>query len=394
MRIFILFTLMALNYLCYAQVNYEPGYFITNSNERINCLIRNNDWINNPEKFQYKILEESTPQTAELKDVKEFGVGNSFKYRKFTVKIEYSGDNLEAMTNDPLPDFKTEELFLKVLLEGKASLYSYEGRSIVKYFFSINDQNPEQLIFKKYLYSGNEITENHSFRRQLQTNMSCGELPYSTFEKINYNSKDLLKFFNSYNNCEKSESVNYNNKAQRNSFNLTVKPGVNISSLEIHNTMISNASNFKTELSPRIGLEVEYILPFNKNAWSIVLEPNYQYYKSAISDSIPSKANYQTFEISLGLRRSFFLNDKSKIYLHGLFNLYFPFNSTIISKKYTLETKPGDSYILGLGYKYERYSLEMQYGFSKEILYDYGFFKSDYKVLAVVVGVSLFKPGK
>ena len=37
----------------FGQIKYEKGYFINNENKKIECLIKNKDWKNNPSEFSY-----------------------------------------------------------------------------------------------------------------------------------------------------------------------------------------------------------------------------------------------------------------------------------------------------------------------------------------------------
>jgi len=39
---------------CHSQISYVRGYFIHNSGEKTVCLIRNVDWKNNPQEFDFK----------------------------------------------------------------------------------------------------------------------------------------------------------------------------------------------------------------------------------------------------------------------------------------------------------------------------------------------------
>ena len=55
-------TLIIVGILCFAfnvltQIRFEPGYFVNNSCERINCLIKNVEWKNNPINFAYRFTE-------------------------------------------------------------------------------------------------------------------------------------------------------------------------------------------------------------------------------------------------------------------------------------------------------------------------------------------------
>ncbi len=59
-----------------AQILFEKGYFIDYRNIKIDCFIRNADWKNYPEKFDYKLSEDGEIKTIDLKETKEFGIGN------------------------------------------------------------------------------------------------------------------------------------------------------------------------------------------------------------------------------------------------------------------------------------------------------------------------------
>lgn len=49
--LFLLITILSLN--CYSQISFQKGYYIDNTNQKINCLIKNIDWKNNPTEFEY-----------------------------------------------------------------------------------------------------------------------------------------------------------------------------------------------------------------------------------------------------------------------------------------------------------------------------------------------------
>ena len=72
--LFCIVALIGIN--CYSQISFEKGYYINNSNQKVNCLIKNYDWKNNPIDFEYKILETDQEKKASLKSIKEFGIYN------------------------------------------------------------------------------------------------------------------------------------------------------------------------------------------------------------------------------------------------------------------------------------------------------------------------------
>ena len=94
----LLLIIVAFSLKGYSQIIFEKGYFVNNSNEKIECLIKNNDWKNNPETFEYKLAENSEPVIADLKSAKEFGIYSISKYVRSLVKLDKSSENLDDMT--------------------------------------------------------------------------------------------------------------------------------------------------------------------------------------------------------------------------------------------------------------------------------------------------------
>ncbi|WP_397364543.1 hypothetical protein [Olleya sp. R77988] len=112
--LFLLTIILSFN--CYSQITFEKGYFIDDSNQKTNCLIKNIDWQDNPTEFEYKLSENSKSKKANIKSIKEFGIDNISKYVRSIVNIDRSSEMLDDLTNDRNPEFKEEELFLKVFI--------------------------------------------------------------------------------------------------------------------------------------------------------------------------------------------------------------------------------------------------------------------------------------
>ena len=143
--IFLLMVLMALPAM--AQIKFEQGYFIDNSGEKTTCLIRNLDWRGNPEKFQYKLAEEEEVISIGITQVQEFGIGDQFKFQRFKVMIDRSSDLTSELSSQRAPEFTDETLFLKVLTEGAATLYQYEGSNIRRFYFSMKENGSDVKTF-------------------------------------------------------------------------------------------------------------------------------------------------------------------------------------------------------------------------------------------------------
>ncbi|NOJ76422.1 hypothetical protein [Empedobacter stercoris] len=119
----------------HAQIRFEQGYIIDNNNQRQDVLIKNIDWLNNPKSIEYKNDETSKIEIATINQIKEFGINNRSKYVKADVKIDRSSEELSNISNIQEPEFKEETLFLKVLIEGEASLYDYVDYNLKRFFY-------------------------------------------------------------------------------------------------------------------------------------------------------------------------------------------------------------------------------------------------------------------
>lgn len=403
--LFLLTTIVSLN--CYSQISFEKGYFIDNDNQKVNCLIKNIDWRNNPTEFEYKLSENGESKKTSIKSIKEFGINNVSKYVRSTVKIDRSSDNVNYLSHLKNPIFKEEELFLKVLVEGKASLYQYIDKNLIRYFYNKEGSDIEQLIFKRYKTTEKKVSHNNRFRQQLWVDLNCPNFKMSKIENVDYKKHDLVRFFTEYSECHNNnELIDFESKQKRDLINLTIRPRINNSSLTIQNSLTNGRdTDFDNKTRFGIGLEAEFILPFNKNKWAIAIEPTYQSFKSEKTinaNGLPGEiafanVDYTSVELPVSLRHYFFLNNNSKIFVNVSFiadltsNSSIEFTSTNGSKLNLFEIETGNNLAMGIGYKLkDRYSLEIRYQTGRDILRKYRYWDTEYKTISIIFGYSLF----
>ncbi len=402
----LLFLLTILSFNCYSQISFENGYYIDNNNQKINCLIKNVDWKNNPIEFEYKLSENSESNKKTIKSVKEFGINNISKYIRGSVKIDRSSNNINDLNYDNRPEFKEEELFLKVLIAGKITLYEYVDGNLTRYFYEKEESNIEQLVFKRYKTNENKVGKNNRYKQQLWNNLKCPNFKMKKIESLDYKKNDLVNFFIEYHNCNNQEYDNFEEKQERDLFNLTIRPRISNSSLTIQNS-VSNSrdTDFENKIGFGFGVEAEYILPFNKNKWAIAIEPTYQNFKTEKTTNVNNvsggiliaNVDYSSIEIPVGLRHYFFLNNNSKIFINASYIFDISSKSSIEftrgdgSNLNSLEIETRSNLAFGLGYKHnDKYSLEFRYQTPREILESYSFWNSEYKTLSIIFGYSLF----
>jgi hypothetical protein len=392
---------------CHSQIAFESGYYINNSNDKIECLIKNMDWKNNPTEFEYKKTENGETQKLTIESVKEFSIYNNSKYIRKNINIDRSSSQINNLSNNKNPTFKEEQLFLKVLVQGKANLYLFEDSNLKRYFYNIDNSDIEQLVYKNYLTPDFKLGKNNQFKQQLWANLKCPDIKLNDVEHLEYNKNSLIHFFNKYNKCNNSDFINYGEKQKRDLFNLTLRPRFDNSSLSIQNSSSnSRDTNFGSKSTFGLGIEVEYILPFNGNKLAIVIEPTYQNFKSNKTTEVNnvsggkliSEVNYSSIEFPLSMRYYFFLNNNSKIFINASVIPDFTTNSSIKFSRNdgsvlnTLEIKSRPNYAIGIGYKQnDKFSLEIRCQTSREILRDYLTWSSNYnKTLSIILGYSLF----
>ncbi len=393
----------------YSQTAFKKGYIINNSSKKIECLIKDLDWRNNPTKFEYKLNEDANVKIGTLATVKEFVIAEETKYVRFKGDIDrsISTDNINMMKYDKDPIFREEKLFLKVLLEGKSNLYQYHSESLTRYFYKTENGDIEQLIYKKYKVEEHKIAENTRYKEQLWRDLKCSDISIKTFNSLDYKKNDLINFFIAYNECYNSEFIRYRKKRKEGLFNINIRPGMNNSSLHIHNSLVSRSANFGKKISFRMGVELEYVLPFNNNKWAILFEPTYRSYESevefnyfqTITNPINFKVDYTSIEFPVGVRYYSFISDNSKLFFNGSYALEYVISDSVKSsggsQSPVLDIKTSGNLSFGAGYTFKnKFSAEFRFSIPREVLGNYVFWSSDFKNVSLILGYTIFSNKK
>lgn len=402
-----IFAILITSINCYSQINFEKGFYINNDGQKKECLIENNDWSNNPTEFIIKLNENDNAKTIKLYSIKEITIYNASKYIKALVNIDISSNNLQKLDHEKKPIFNEKLLLLKVLVEGEASLYYYKQDNRKRFFYKNNNDSIEQLVFKSYLSEDKTSRKyNNQFRQQLWTSLRCENISIDEIEKIDYQTSDLVNLFIKYNKCKNSEIVNYEKNDTKHIFNLNLRPRINNSSLDLHHyNSLYGETNFDNNLNFGLGVEVEYVLPFNKNKWAILVEPTYQYFNSELitettnvsGGKLVAEINYQSLEIPIGFRYYFILNEKSKFFINLSYAINFDLNSSLElyradgSNLDTFDIDTSQNLALGIGYQFmSKYSLELRFYTNRDLLINNNLWSSDFKNTSIIFAYTLF----
>ena len=392
-----LLTIVLLTYfstLVSAQIKFEKGYFIKNDGARTECLINNTDWRLNPEAFDYKLTESGNTATATIQDIKEFGIYNFSKYIRFEGLMDMSSNEPAKLTENKKPDYQQVTVFLRVIVEGEASLYLYNNMERGRYFFNVNNQQIEQLIQKDYLKHINgrqERISNLQYQQQLLLALKCRDISMAKIKNIDYSTNSLKKIFVEYNTCKGADFEVILPKKDR--FNLALKGSYGIQKFSINHPAVSGDLS---KMGFRYGLETEFMLPFNQQKWSVVFEPTYQsFYKTEV---LRAKNNfidynitldYASIELPLGIRYYAHLNENSKLFASAYFvQDYSIGDANYFLNNYGLPVNPGWNALFGIGYKYKNLASFEIRGYTPRTLTQTSIYvTSKYQGLMMTLGV-------
>ncbi|MEL6561681.1 MAG: outer membrane beta-barrel protein [Bacteroidota bacterium] len=399
----LLVALFGISFIGIGQIRFEPGYYIDNEGVKSTCLIKNVGWSNNPEKFTYLISENGEVQFKDLTEVQEFGIINDVRFRRFIVEMDQSTNRLNALSKSPNPEYVVDTLFLKELVSGDASLFSYKNGDINRYFYTTPDLDITQLVYKKYKKNGSVAT-NKQYLTQLFLDVNCKKDPANKIEKVKYVQTDLVAYFIEENKCRNSDYFSvYETKPSSETdtnLHLNLRAGVSIASLVVdYLPGRTFDADFGTQIIPRVGLEMEVAFPGTRNKWAFILEPYYTSYQEEIilpnspqTTTDEAMVNFTTVEISAGVRYYVFLNNKSRLFANLGMTFGITGNSNItIERVADFPTTSGLRGNIGIGYNYnDRLSLELRQNSPYSLINRVIEWDSQYNSMALVLGVRLF----
>ncbi len=385
----------------FSQISFEPGYIINKNGDKIDCLIKNLEWKNNPKEFTYKISENSEELTGNLQNVKAFFTENS-KYVLFNTDIDRSSDVLSEGTTDKEPQYKNEIFFLKALVEGKASLYVYTGETITRYFYTVDGSNAKQLIYKKYMIAGHEpeYGTNTKYKQQLWENLNYPSLTMKEVENTEYTAGNLMKIISAYNSANNSANISYKQVTPKSLFHIGLRAGPRFADASLVSSSSYNQPaqvgpiDFGNKTGIRVGISIELVLPFDKSKWSLFLDPNYQAYSSEVkykAYNVSMKFNF--VEIPIGVRHYFFLNDKSKIFANAIYNFGIGHEEPLVFEDpniNNISTSYKGTASLGGGFKFDKISAEFRYTFQQNYTEGYRYYTSAFHSFSFILGYDIF----
>lgn len=359
-----------------AQTGFKQGYIINNRHERIDCLVKNAGNEESAMNYEYRLDNNEPIEKIDLAKIEEFGIDDKLKCIRALITVEVSRNHIKSI-QDTIMEWEEGHAYLKTLVEGDlASLYSYFTEGQTFYYYSLEGGSIEPLAHKEYIISTTpthqKILYDNTFHEQLKQNLSCNNSMNA--HKVSYTKTELVKYFIDYHKCQNSNYHEFES-AYAKKGRLLIKPGLHLNSnqLTIESLVDAAPSAFFTkENSVGFGLELEYVIPFNRYAWSIFAEANYLSYKTD-QLSLDNKQsatlydgyfiNYKTIEIPVGLSYNLNLNRNQRFYMKAAIapHIILKESEIAFNENNRKILSSSSRLLVGLGYSFRNVGVELRY---------------------------------
>lgn len=400
-NILLIFLLLSLNFVALrSQINFEKGYFITNEGMKTECLIEGKDWEICPAEISYKLSAQNERQKIKTSSLQEFEIFGFSKFISKEVQIDKSRAELSELSPTKNPVWQTEKLLLKVLIEGKASLYRYNEFNLTRFFYSVNDSDIQQLDYKTYQATNENLERfvgtNNNFRQQLFASVNNPKYKYD-ISKIMYEEKELTEYFEQYNAQFETKNLTPKmEKTKRDFFKASVLAGVDYSSMLVKDMFHPvNSQDFGSFISPAIGAEIEFVLPFSVNNWSILLQPTFNSKISGevsgirYTDNKPmtSKFSYVGIDIPLGIRYQYSFKNDVKVSATGYFYSgaasWYDMSIRIDNTNFVIQLARAIVPGVGIGIDYKNFGLELKAIANRDFIVRQQTFDTNFNVVSL-----------
>jgi hypothetical protein len=383
--------------LVQSQQKFDKGYVIDNDGVKTECLIRFNDSKQNPSNVRYKLTVDSEIVLKEINQISEFGIYGFARFIRSQVKIDNSSVDYSNLSTSRNPEWRDSLVFLKVLVDGNARLFSYSDGINTLFFYSLYNAPIEQLIYKIFLIN-DVLRTNNGFKQQLQLSMRNKNITEKEINVLSYAHSDLIKLFTKFNNSGENPEMAL--KYEREVLNFKLTPAFELLNLNTWNPYVPHRdANFYLRPAYRLGFETEVFLPLYKNKVSLLLEPVFQYANPKTSNERYELIHfkYALIDIPIGVRYYHYF-DKFRLFANAHFvsSLGFNFDNKLIfyneNQMYNqhpnieYEVKPSPHFAAGIGGGNNKLSIELRYNSSRDIFFNYQLFHSDLTKFSFVFG--------
>ncbi len=300
------------------QIEFEPGYYVTNSGEKIVGQIGNELWRLAPQEFLF-IDQNGQKTTIAIEEASGFGIEGKEKYQRATVGIDQSTDIISEMTEFSAPVFDTQTVFLLIKVKGNATLYQYLWEGYPRFFLSTDGgEQVSPLVYKQYRPNDEQIGENVQFRQQLLAKLSDQGIEIADVRSLRYAIKDLTKLIEKANNTGVSNVSTGNFIRERTEIGL--RAGLTRWTLNLESRF--DPDLIGPNVGGRVGVDFAVMFPLKRASIATCISPNLSFFRHSTElRSVPVDIKYMAIDVPFGLRVYFSSGESSRIFVGGGYSL-------------------------------------------------------------------------
>lgn len=254
----------------YSQNNFKPCSIILKDGVKKNGLVNYVKTRNTPQEFKFKSSIEAEIEILDSTEVVSVAISDitKFVFRK-NIEVSFESKNLSNTNNN---NVKFINKFVEVLVDGEYSLCNYSDNQYEKFYYFGSDLKLNSLKTKMFYGKDEKLMVAEEYKTVLITNLSNNNLEIiNEIKNTRLNSSDLSKLFYIINKKDLSILKAKNNDGF---LNINLTPDINFMSFKSSNVDFSKKTLFN------IGTELEYVLPYYNNLFSIELIPSISIYKN------------------------------------------------------------------------------------------------------------------
>lgn len=401
-----------------AQREFLKATVIEADGDSISAYISATNWISTPSQVRYKTSEDGESRVISANDIRGFIIDSKGVFVSAQLSIDQSSDKMERLGGSAEPIWETQTVFLRQLIKGEVSLYSYKTTNFERFVIYSRDQGYKQLIYKRYLNKSSKILYNRNFRNQLWQSYNCG-ITQESLKKLQYTEKSLSKYLIQYANCKSFTVEELKATKEKGRLNFYISAGagsINGSFGQVNTLLGPNASqsSFEPTTSFRVDVGLEYKFP-TENSFSLFFNIASESFTTngvwtdktflnltgtaRLSALQPWDVTTSYGTIGIGVRKYHYFSKTSALRFSAMLipKITLWSNSSIEildlpdfrNSPRKLELKEDSHFAFGAAYVYNRFSAELRYFFGRDQLEEVPEFRAKYSSYNLSFGINL-----
>jgi hypothetical protein len=256
----------------YSQNIFEPGYIVDHNNDTIKGLIKSLKSNKTPRIITFKTISDVKETVYTPNDIMAFSLAGE-RYISAIVTIDDSPFRENELSESDMPQFRTANVFLQILIDESKSLYYLKDENLKEHFFIRQEGVYEPLIIIKYLKNVDgvfHIQLNEKFKGQLILYFrDCPSIQKRIYN-VSYNKSSLIDLFKEYYRITQNKNL-YQTDSEKIKFDFGFLGGLSQTKVKFYgsddyNSLINADYNVSNNIT--YGGFFNIIFPQKRERWS------------------------------------------------------------------------------------------------------------------------------